>query len=272
MELYIEFVILDNMVMNFLLLFLTAKVFRLSTSRLKIFLSAMLGTIIAIFLSLLSVMTWLLIILKLLIPVSMLLIISSHYNAKKFFLCYITFLSLTFLIGGSCLAVLFLLNAEVFDIILLEYEYILPVGIFILLIVSYTKIIEYGIKYFYRKKTISNYLYDIRVHTKNKVISFVAFLDSGNMLCDKKTNLPVLIVSSSLLRDIYDEIEPKEKHYLEYSTISGTKNNMLVFKPKLVEVFIKDDNKKMNIGEMMIGVVDKKFKDYDGLLPSALFV
>lgn len=272
MEIYIEFAIIDNLVMNYILLFLTAKTVKLDTSRIKILLGALMGCVFAILLPLISLPTWLSFTAKIIMPVIMLFLITNFKNYKKFFASYLFLLAYTFIAGGACLALLFMINAKIFDIILLEYEYIFPVGLIVFTIAVYTKLCCVGIRYFYRKKVVSNYLYDVKLLVKDKLYCFVAFLDSGNLLSDNKSNLPVLIVSKNSLEGFDDNEKLKDKHYLKYSTLNGLNNEMLVFRPDRIEIFVHGEKQKLAIGDIMIGVVNKKFKDYSGLLPSTLFV
>ena len=76
MEIYIEYVLIDNFVINYLILLLVKKTMKLKTSIFRMVLSSGIGTIVAVLMPLFSVSNWLFILIKLLLGVSMILILS----------------------------------------------------------------------------------------------------------------------------------------------------------------------------------------------------
>ena len=78
MEVYIEYVLLDNLIINSVLLDFTNKTLKLKVNKFRIFLSAMLGTIVAIILPFVKLSNSILVILKVILCICMSAILKNH--------------------------------------------------------------------------------------------------------------------------------------------------------------------------------------------------
>ena len=83
MEVYIEYVLLDNLIINSVLLDFTNKTLKLKVNKFRIFLSAMLGTIVAIILPFVKLSNSILIVLKIILGICMSAILKNHKSIKK---------------------------------------------------------------------------------------------------------------------------------------------------------------------------------------------
>ena len=79
MEIYIEYVLIDNLVINALILLCTKKTLKLKTSWLRLGLSSLLGTVVAVMLPLINISSIFLILIKIGLGVLMVLILSRFY-------------------------------------------------------------------------------------------------------------------------------------------------------------------------------------------------
>ena len=112
MVVYIEYAILDNVIINYLLLSVTNKICNLNVNFKKIFFSSVVATIFSILKPLVTLNNILAILLKLIMGC---VIICILYKFKKFkhFLCvYLIFLSVTFLFGGFVIGILSIFNIK----------------------------------------------------------------------------------------------------------------------------------------------------------------
>jgi len=117
----------------------------------------------------------------------------------------------------------------------------------------------------YQKKLILDFVYDMRVTMpQGENINLKMLLDSGNSLMDDKTNLPIIVCSKDSLGESYKKLkEHTALRRVEYQTLNGYCSSMEIFLPESLTIIRDGKQKKINA---MIGVVDKKFKIYDGLL------
>ena len=110
----------------------------------------------------------------------------------------------------------------------------------------------------------------------------MGLLDTGNVLFDTKTKLPVIIINVKALKEFlsqknYQNITNKNylnlgvSHYLKVATISNEENEIPIIIPKFV--IIKNGGNVKN-EKCVLGLVDHDFensKDYQCLLHRDLF-
>ena len=111
--------------------------------------------------------------------------------------------------------------------------------------------------------------YDVTVFVGDDRFVAKGFLDSGNSLCDNQTGLPVVIVTSKKMKAFFaDKLSYfvdktcllKQVHYINFGTLSGDAQKMLVFG---VDKVVIDGREK----QVMIGIANKKVSfAYDLLL------
>ena len=240
MEVYIEDIIIDNFIINFVILFLTAKILNIKYKKLLLILSASVGvffTILSLAISLNSVMLFAY---KFLIAITMLLIAFNFKSFKQFILRFLTFLMSTALIGGFCFLVCFsfgevaLINGTIY------YKIFLPMGVIVGLVFSLAFLIIKIIEVIKFKSYNSNFIYNVTLSEKQKSVTSSAFLDTGNTLLDPLTGKPVNIITYKIFQKIFKEVPLhhiilkkipsglKNAHYIKVNSI-GSKSEMLVF-------------------------------------------
>lgn len=128
--------------------------------------------------------------------------------------------------------------------------------------------IFYLFKINYRKKEIIDFVYDVIIELAGRRIKLKMFLDSGNMLYDDKTGLPILVVNKNVFEKKlgYMVVEGACRR-VEYTTIDGANKTISVLKPDNIYI-VKCG--KSNAVRAMIGVVQRNFKIYDGLLHASI--
>lgn len=280
MEIYIEYVIIDNLVINSLILLCVKKTLKLKSAWWRILLSSLLGTVVAIVLPMFTIHSILLMIIKLLIGVFMTLILSKFYRLKDFIFAFLLFIAFTFLLVGACLITLLAFGTSVDLLSQGAYDIAVPLGIILLMVCFYVYLIVLLGKYLSRKRDLMPYLRTIKLYIKDKELEFQAFVDSGNKLYDSKSGLPIIILSIKGMEKFYskEEVEDlvlnkgknssfKGVHYASYNTISGDAKKMVVFEAE--KMVIKSNNKEYTTNRFMVGVSYKTFNDavkYDVLL------
>lgn len=122
-------------------------------------------------------------------------------------------------------------------------------------------------RYNYEKKEILDFVFDIKLVVGDRRVSLKMLLDSGNSLYDELSGLPVIIVSKQVLENKLGYLNLDACRRVDYLTINGLSASLPVFKPNKLELGLNENKKTV---QALIGVVDKDFKIYDGLLHSSI--
>ena len=126
----------------------------------------------------------------------------------------------------------------------------------------------YLFKLNYRKKEITDFVYDCLIEIAGRRIKLKMFLDSGNMLFDPQSGRPIIIVNKHIFESKLGCLVVEEEcRKVSYATISGEGKELSVFEPD--NIFIVKGNEECRV-DAMVGVVEKDFKIYDGLLHSSV--
>lgn len=205
MEVYIEYVLLDNMSMNWAILkFLDL------TSGYKIqaknkWLVCILGTIFAIFLPYLYFNKYLLFFYRIVVSLILVLCIKKFCGFKQFCGAYVLFILYTFLMGGVCFGLINLLGLNYTMSGVLIYDFEFPLGLLVSMVFGLLCMVYKWVKYARSKLKETNYTYKISISDGGKCVSGLGYLDTGNKVvfnCDG-----VSIISVNLFLKLYENIE-----------------------------------------------------------------
>jgi stage II sporulation protein GA (sporulation sigma-E factor processing peptidase) len=274
MKVYIEFVIIDNMIIDTLIGYLCINLFRYKLNVFRLVFSAFIGTIFAIFSPFLTINGIYSIILKFFIGLILsTIIIPDKLKINKILLFNSAYLLITFIFGGLIysLSLIYNVNNQNF-----------PVGFVVLGVFIYAKFLYKFINTIYKKKQIQNFCYKVKLVVNKKEYNFTAFLDSGNRLFDNYENLPVFIIDYKLLDEFkvqdnlmnfilgkYKRLPFKNVHIIQCSTINSH-NNIIVFSPDSLIVI---ENNIQRECSCLIGLSFKNFNrgiEYKGLLSPSI--
>ena len=129
MEVYIEYVLLDNLVIDAIISVLTLKALRLSVKIWRVAVAAAFGTVAAFLLPLIHIHAAFLLFIRMAVGAAMAFLIYNHKSFKRYLICFIVFMLITFVLGGACLGVLFLMGANVTSAATLNYQSSVPIGL-----------------------------------------------------------------------------------------------------------------------------------------------
>jgi len=271
MSIYVEYVIIDNFVVDMLILYLVARSLHLRSSKWRIIIGSCIGTVFALISPFLNVLPAIMVAFKLLLGGFMVFELAKYKCIKQIGIAYLAFLSYTFLLGGACIGVLGLFNANITSMITLTYSYKVPVGLLILIIWIYVRIIIEISKYINRRKEVKSFLYDVIAENENIKLNLSGFLDSGNHLYDEKESLPVIVVNKSIFFRLFPDLKDSrsvayDAHYIYYSTVSGYNQRMLVARPSSFKMVLSDGEVVLE-KNVLIGLSNIKLEPcYDCLL------
>lgn len=280
MEVYIEYVILDNFFITMAVLIITQKCLHIDIILYRLILACVFGTVCAVLIPLINIHLALLILLKAISGGLICLIILKKLSIKKFLSLFCTFLGVTFLLGGMSMALLYMLGENTKNILTINYFNDLPVGVMISGIVL---AVFFSVKFFvitYRTKELKPYVRKLEIFYEDKTVCINGLIDSGNNLYDPDTNLPVVVVNNKMMyqliqdKVILDLARGKNApikcgKVIEFGTASDI-SKMLIIKPDKILIYSGDQVN--TIYDVMLGFAKKNIggQTYEALIHPAI--
>ena len=296
MTIYVDVVLIENLIMNYIILFATSIILKNNSKFWRLLSASLIGAIYTVISYISNLKIYSSMILKLILSIIIVYVAFNPQNMKKMCKSLLIFYLTSLVFGGAAFALIYIVKPqETFmknGLFLGAYSLktILLSGIvaFFIVITAFTVV----------KNKISkrDMFCNIKIKLNVKEIETKAMLDTGNMLKEPITNIPVIVVEHTLLDEcvpkqilnnieeilggdfskIPDEIKKKYMTKLKFIPFSslGKQNGMLLgIKPEYV--VIKDENdeeKKLN--EVIIGIYNKsltKRGEYRALMGIELF-
>ena len=257
MTVYIEYVLIDNFVIDFLLIKATFTLLKKEYKKGRLFFCAFLGAIIALFYPLIQIEPILLTFLKI---ASGLLIVAlaKNYNSKKEFAVFsITFFLLTFALGGTLIGIFGIFGIKEYGEVLIALI-VLPAYLLI-------KLFVYAVKLLLRKKQVYPFLFKCQIVYRDNRVEFTGFLDTGNGLYFGET--PVTVIGRKAFLRLVKTSFPKIE-YLEYQTVMG-KSKMPTFIVDELKIYYCDKENIIYNARVGLSGGGQAF-DYDLILHPAL--
>ena len=265
MTIYVEYAITDNLIINALLLSLLNKIMKFGSSKWKILLSSLVGTICSLISPILP--NFCNIILKILLMILMPLIISKKVTLKKIVISSCLFLALTFVFIGTTIVFCYTFNIAFSYGENNEIYYNFPVGLALLLSLFIFFVLKQLICYLLNKKHINNFSYLIDLKNDISTYKTTAFLDTGNLLLNPENNKPITMINLNVFTKLYPNIDLpnillkkklplKNCKYINVCSI-GASQSILIF--EIDSLVIHYDDKDIDIQNPLLGL---SLKDY----------
>lgn len=296
MEIYLDIVVLENIVINYLILLVTAKFSKNKADSLRLLLGAILGTAYLVLMILLPEMkVYTTVISKLLLSIAMVALAFNFMRLTVFLKTLAMFYAATFLFAGAGFALMFfnrewgIMRNGVFmtspPFLNTKWsELLLAFAVaFIILRVVWSAIQNK----FLREKMMVRLI----ISFDKKAIELYALVDTGNSLHDPLTNMPVVVVEFTAIKDLLPEdikcIFEKDldddlnrittaiscsawfsRFRLIPFTSLGKENGMLIgFRPDFIE--IGNEEEKRGVQDVIVGIYNRalsKNEQYKALL------
>lgn len=279
MTIYIDLILLENIVMNYIILVATGIISKSRISLIRCFISATIGSMYSILNYFLELNNLSNLLLKIFISIFMIKIVFDSRKIKLFFKQLMMFYLTSFTFGGVTFMLLFFINPEnvVFNGNNLVGIYPIKVtiigGIIGFIIISIVAIIL--------KNKLNQIIYDLEIMHYKRKINIKTLVDSGNLLKDPITNMDVIIVEKSSLYNLLekeaieyidnmlkgnlleadlDKVNKYKFKLIPFSSL-GNENGMLVgFKPEYVKIYGEEENIRRDI---IVGIYDGKLGKSD---------
>ena len=290
MTIYIDIVLIENLIMNYIILFTTAVVLKIKVNHIRLILASLLGAGYSIIAYMGIIKVYSSIILKIILSVLIIYIAFNPQNIKKMSKDLLLFYLVSFVFGGAAFALIYIIKPQ--NILMKNGLFL---GTYTLKTVMLGAVVAFCIiigAFAIIKNKISkkDMFCEIEILINQKKIKTKAMIDTGNMLKEPITNVPVIVVEHILLyscmpKEILNNLKEimggdfknipcdiQEKYISKLKLIPfsslGKQNGMLIgIRPEYVKV-ITDEQEKIN-KNVIIGIYEKsltKKGEYQALI------
>lgn len=290
MTIYIDIVLIENLIMNYIILFTTAVVLKIKVNHIRLILASLLGAGYSIIAYMGIIKVYSSIILKIILSVLIIYIAFNPQNIKKMCKDLLLFYLVSFVFGGAAFALIYIIKPQ--NILMKNGLFL---GTYTLKTVMLGAVVAFCIiigAFAIIKNKISkkDMFCEIEILINQKKIKTKAMIDTGNMLKEPITNVPVIVVEHILLyscmpKEILNNLKEimggdfknipcdiQEKYISKLKLIPfsslGKQNGMLIgIRPEYVKV-ITDEQEKIN-KNIIIGIYEKsltKKGEYQALI------
>lgn len=298
MEIFLDIIILENIVINYLILLATSKFIKCRTTNLRLFIGAIIGAIYVVVMVLLPGLKFFYTAFgRVLLSLVIVYFSFSFEKISNFFKTLAIFYVCTFVFAGAAFAFLyfnqnggFVRNGIIYVFWQSKWTILfLSVVMVAIILRIFWDVLQY-------KLVKDKLLKQLVIAFENKDIELSALVDTGNSLHDPLTNMPVVVVEFDAIKEILPLdiqkifTEAKENDLISISgivsnsqwfsrfrlipyTSLGKENGMLIgFKPDYIDIKDKNEEKK-GISNVIVGIYNRalsKNEKYRALLSPEL--
>lgn len=292
MYIYAEYLLIENIIINFIILYVTNRITRTKTNKLRLLIASLVGSIYTLVVFFPSLQFMGKFIIKFSVSILMILLAFNPDKLKVFLRQLSTFYLISFVFAGTIIGIFYILNNK---FILSKFSFknsnelykFLTVGIGVAII-----LIRNILKNHLIKINKENCLTNVTISLNNKKTDLVALIDTGNSLKEPISQKPVMIVEYSALKTILPELV--KNVYIENEDIDlnfiaqimeeigdeiklrlipfrslGNNNGILIgFIPDSIRVDLNNETKKLT-DDIIVAIYNDKLavnEQYNGLL------
>lgn len=282
MYIYAEYLIMENMVINYTILYMTGKLTKNNISRIRLIISSMIGALytLVVFYPSLRFMTKFTV--KICVSILMIIIAFNPEKLKKFIKLFSSFYIISFVFAGAALAFFYFYDLEAYLGNGIFYITEFPAKLLIIAVIFSWILLKFTIGFIQKRMNKEKNFIPVSIELNNKYVDIIALVDTGNSLQDPITHVPVIVVQFSAIKDIlplevqniflkYKEnnleivaaVMSKSSEKIKFRVIPfkslGNENGMLLgFKPD--KVIVKGDEVKL-ISDIVIGVYNNRLSN-----------
>lgn len=287
MTLYIDLILLENIIMNYIIILATGMVCKVNIKHIRIFLASLVGALYAILVYVINLPIYTNPIIKILVSISMIYISFGSNNIKILLKQLLIFYLTSFCFGGSAYYLLHNINPNLVKSVNGVLTGTYPIKIAILGGILGFFIINISFKTIKNKLSKKDMMYKVEIFYKDKSTNIKVILDTGNLLAEPITKTPVMIVETEKLKNIIpekilnnveniiynnslEEVDEEIKircSIIPFSSI-GKKNGIIIgFRPDYIKIYTEDGEQIRK--KVIIGIYNNKLAKnelYSGLI------
>ena len=263
---YSDILFLINFSLDFLCLFIAGRIFNCSPKTYRLIISAFIGGLYSFVPYVKNFNTFVSLLLHIIAAVALCFIAFGNRGLKKNLLLFGTFFVTCALLGGLITA-FYSMSSGYSDGIYAETD---AISFALICMLSAGIALSYGM---ISKRRIHIRASEIRIYLGGERVTARLLVDSGNLVTEPFSSLPVIVLSSSVLPPPYDAPEsedfPLPIRAIPFNTSAG-RSCFLGFRPDKIEIL--QLTKKPRRIDAFIGIDTgaRRYSGYDGLMPSSL--
>lgn len=202
MTVYLDIVLIENLCMNYIILFATAFIMKLKIKHVRLFISALIGGLYAVLTYMQIVKMYSTMIMKIILSICMVYIAFYPKNIRAMLKEIMLFYLVSFVFGGCAFALLYFLKPQ--DILMKNGVFIgsYPLKVALLGGIVGFIVMNVALKNVKNKMSKKALIYQVEIEMQEKSLMVKAMLDTGNLLKDPITGIPVIIVDKEELYQI----------------------------------------------------------------------
>ena len=277
MTIYIDIVLVENKIMNYIILFAKKKKKKIKIKHIRIFIASLLGAIYSVITYMGILKLYSSIVMKILLSILIVYIAFNPQSLKKMWKNLLIFYLTSFVFGGVAFALIYILKPQ--DILMKNGFFLgtYPLKTVLLGAIISFLVILVAFKILKDKFLKKDLFCDLEIKINNKIVKTTAMIDTGNCLKDPITNNPVVVIEHTLLYECIpkqilnnlDNIiggdfegipqEIKETYIsklklIPYSSLGKQNGILLGIKPEYVKVSTEENER---IITAIIGIYNK---------------
>jgi stage II sporulation protein GA (sporulation sigma-E factor processing peptidase) len=292
MKIYIDVLVLENVVINYLILLLTGKFAKIKTSNLKLFLASLAGALYVVILLLFpNIKVYYSTTAKIALSMLIVAIAFSPRKLVSFIKTMVIFYVSTFIFAGAAFAFFYFNQTGGFVKNGIVYVWNSKWTSLFFAIITAGIIIRIFWDIVQQRLSKEKLLIPLKIAFENEITGLSALIDTGNSLYDPLTNSPVVVVEFNAIKHILpmeiqsifdksieDDLTSVTSIVCDSSWLSrfrlipfkslGKENGMLIgFKPDYIEV--GENSEKKGVTDVIIGIYNRalsKNNNYNALL------
>ena len=281
MTVYLDIVFLENVLMNYIIIFATGVVIRDECRKWRIFAASVLGAAYTVVMYLNVIPIYSNFAMKIVLSVVIVYVAFKVKSFKKLVKNLIIFYLVSFVFGGCVFALMYFLQPQMAQIRNGVFVGAYPIKIALIGGLVAFVVLQISFRIVKTKFSKKDMIFDVQVVINEKIVKVKALLDTGNLLKDPITGFPVIVVEHKSLRGVIpekilnnldnilggdiDELTKDEQfsktisrfRMIPFSSLG--KQNGLLFGIKADSVNIILDEKIDKVNNAIIGIYDKSF-------------
>lgn len=280
MTIYLDIIFVENMLMNYIILFATLIIVKAKNRRqqIRLILSSTIGSIYSIIVYLKILPIYSTIIAKIILSIVMIYVAFNPMNIKQLLKQLLTFYLISFIFGGCTFAFIYFIKPEKVMMNNGVFVGMYPIKVTLIAGIIAFVITQVAFKFNKTKLDTTNTLFSIKAYYEEKCLKLKALLDSGNMLKEPISGMPVIIAEREALysiipKEIFNNIEgviggdktknnkEVQKHLAKVRMVpfmSIGKENGMLLGIRMDKVKIETENINMEKQNVIIGVYNNK--------------
>lgn len=199
---YLDIVFAENVLMNYIILFSCVVIFKLKPNKIRLFASSTIGAIYTIIMYLNIIPLYSNFFMKFILSVVMVYVAFYPHTVKKLCKEIVVFYLSSFVFGGCVFALMYFIKPQMVQIRSGVFVGTYPIKIALIGGILAFVIIQLGFKFVKNKLTKKDMIYKLEIKLFEKMEVVNALLDTGNLLKEPITGMPVVIVEKEALKNI----------------------------------------------------------------------